>query len=425
MSKKIFFWVFAVLFFVALNKFAYAQQFIHDDANLLTNDDVLESVAQEINNYNNYGANVVVYTVNDDLEFQNLIDAQFSKDSLDVTFRGIINLNILVIYKEGFEYPALVFADNCGLDKEEMSFVLNNEYIQEDDLPVNSDMFVQVSDPDGQVSYTLGWGALTSSKEYDTAFLRLLNFLGGEIKDAINPNRISMKYKYCSFSGQDIVDDTSSDKNPEPLEIPSIILSRLKQIEPFVDQATKKYPRVNKNLELAKIAAESGGVVRAVSVLLPDGSRAGDYGLTQINPCTAKDLGLIKHLSCAAWISGSPKNNPCDPKQCQLRKISLTQDLENILDARKNILAGTKYLNSKILTCQFISDKYDRIRCGVASYNAGYTHVRRAIAKADSTQFVDYYNRLPNPKITGPYVDKIIGYMVWLEQNPDAVSQAT
>jgi tetratricopeptide (TPR) repeat protein len=93
-----------------------------------------------------------------------------------------------------------------------------------------------------------------------------------------------------------------------------------------------------------------------------------------------------------------------------------------VLDARKNILAGTKYLDSRLLRCQFISDKYDRIRCAVASYNAGYTHVRRAIAKADSTQFVDYYNKLPNPKITGPYVDRIIGYMVWLEQNPNDVT---
>lgn len=423
MIKITFIWTLAFLFLLNFS-FASHGGYIHDNANLFLDVSELEDIASQINTYNNHGSRVVVYTVNNDRDLYDLYQNGFANNNLEDS-PYFPNLNVFVLYKEGLEYPILRFSKNCGLDKDEISYVFLNEYVEAEYLPLNSEMFTSITDPDEGELYTLGVTSLLSQRKYQEAFSVVLRFLEGQIKDKIDRSVTNDKYKYCPVVERIILDELKTADLPDSLELHPDIIQRLKQIKPVVQDATRSYPSVPFELEMAKIAKESAGIRTSISSV-------GAYGYSQLLPCTAKDLGLVKKPACIEWYFSSSRTNVCGYKQCKKQGLVLQEDLNNIFDAKKNIFAGTKYLSRLINKCisdfsrygAGVSDKYEVVRCALASYNAGPWTVTKAIAAADSTSFGEYSQKFSKrtKRETIPYVEEVIGYMRYLEENPDVLA---
>lgn len=423
MKKKFIIWIFAMLFLLE-GSFASHGGFIHDNAKLFSDVTELESILQQGNSYNNYGAKVIVYTSNNDQDLYDLYQNGFANNNLEESLYSP-NLNVLVLYKEGLEYPILRFSKNCGLDKDELNFIFSNEYIEEEYLPENSQMFMTVNDPDGGVLYTLGITQLLADNKYQEAFDIVLRFLEGQLREKIDRSIRDDRYKYCPIVAGVSLREASLENLPDSLEVHADIINRLRTIKLTVQDAVKSYSNVPFELEMAKIAKESAGIRTSISFV-------GAYGYSQLLPCTAKELGLVKKPVCIEWYLNSPRTNPCGFKQCKKQGLVLQEDLNNIFDARKNIFAGTKYLSRQINKCVLEfnrrglenPEKYEIVRCALASYNAGPWTVTKAISSADSTSFYDYSQKFSKrtKKETIPYVEEVLGYWRYLEENPRVLS---
>ena len=125
-------------------------------------------------------------------------------------------------------------------------------------------------------------------------------------------------------------------------------IKRINTFDNIINDASKTYG-VDKNLIKSVILTESAGNVKAYS-------KANAKGLMQLIDSTAKDMGV-----------------------------------QNVWDARENILGGTKYLSG--LLRQYKGD----VKLALAAYNAGPGAVNK-------------YNGIPPFKETKNYVARVIGY---------------
>ena len=124
-----------------------------------------------------------------------------------------------------------------------------------------------------------------------------------------------------------------------------------------VERIARQY-KVRPSLVKAVIKAETGGDKNAVSA-------KGAKGLMQLIPDTAKEMGV---------------RDPFNEKQ--------------------NVHGGTKYLKQMLDRYKGDEDK------GLAAYNAGPGNVDKAVKK-DPKNWKKY---LPQPKVTGDYIDKVKKY---------------
>jgi len=126
----------------------------------------------------------------------------------------------------------------------------------------------------------------------------------------------------------------------------------MSEIDRYVEEASRRF-RIDKKLILAVIKQESGFDSCAVS---PKGA----VGLMQITPSTGRSLSS-EDLNC-----------------------------ENLMDARTNVLCGTKYLKQ-------LFDRFKNRNLALAAYNAGPTAVEK-------------YNGIPPFAETQNYVKKVNSY---------------
>ncbi|GCL71807.1 hypothetical protein PN4B1_17120 [Paenibacillus naphthalenovorans] len=107
-----------------------------------------------------------------------------------------------------------------------------------------------------------------------------------------------------------------------------------------------------------------GAIAKTESNFNPSAkSKAGAYGIMQLMPGTAKELGV----------------DPRDPAQ--------------------NVMGGARYIKSMI-------DQFGSVELGLAAYNAGPGNLRKAIRQAGSTNWNDVKKYLP--KETQNYVPKVL-----------------
>jgi len=106
-------------------------------------------------------------------------------------------------------------------------------------------------------------------------------------------------------------------------------------------------------------------------------SQVGALGVMQLMPDTAKELGV----------------NPLDPEQ--------------------SIQGGIRYDAHLLAAWKDVSDPDDRLRLAFASYNAGATHLRRAVTAARSTRWPPVAAALP--AVTGDRAPETVRYVskIW------------
>lgn len=141
----------------------------------------------------------------------------------------------------------------------------------------------------------------------------------------------------------------------------SSIDARIQSLEPIISKAAT-YHGIDTSLVKAIIAAESGGNVSAQS-------SKNAKGVMQILDATAADLGV-----------------------------------EHVWDPEENIFGGTKYLK------QMLERFQGNIKDTIASYNAGPSAVER-------------YNGIPPYKETRAYVQKVLEYIRYFQEQEKKTSE--
>lgn len=193
-------------------------------------------------------------------------------------------------------------------------------------------------------------------------------------------------------------------------------IAKLGDFRVYVQEANQMYLSVPPSLIEAVISAESNADSDAVSY-------TGAAGLMQIQPDTAKELGLIVpdygqvsvpgcYLKSGEIISGTinkliPRCNSCRDKQGNrpyLANCDMDITKDERFDPRKNILAGTKYL-SNLLEKEKINGN---IELALASYNWGLTRVTNNCCNYG--QACNFQSCSNVPQQTKDYVPKVMAY---------------
>lgn len=408
------------------------EKFVYDEANILYDKSKLNDLINQVYNYKNSVVKIVIITSDDENRIKSIITngAGFSEFGLDNTNNKISNLNILIVYKPGWSRPALIYSKNCGLDVNRINEIINLEsYLdgeEERELKLTEYFFVY--------------------ENYNAGFEELLTFLVDEIKQKIDEEELCLLSKFSTRINPELFPDIES------IPIKQVDINRVNTYQSYFDEAHRLYPAIPINLGKAVVKQESNGVRTSVSSV-------GALGLTQIMPCTAKELKLVQTVKCLQCRDGSTKCNPCTSSRSQegrCLKSAPGNGYNYAFDARKNIISGFAYLNKKLDECAGLPEDYERlelriikkikgfitnsdiekidritskfkdnngqyvdeevIKCGLAAYNAGYGNIQIATVKADSLSFNDYQLKFKTrTKLETPdYIVKVLGYYKWL-----------
>ncbi len=430
--------------------FSEDNNFIYDNANIISNSESLNQLIVDMYNYKENHAKIVVYTDTDEEVAKEKISKGMSEFNLEDN-----SLNVLIVYSPGWPNPYIIVNKNCGLDVNEIRDMLKSD---------NEDILNDIPESFNQKDYDRGLSDIV---------INLINMI--ELKIDIEPTlqcaiedlNQRNEVLYASFQ------KTLEDEKIGLKEIPITDLNRINKYDSYIKEAHKLYPAVPVNMIRSLIEKESNGISTNVN------QNSGAAGLIQITALTGTDPyvkpRLIGKIMCAKCSIDHPNCSPTSQYCLRSAAIPRPSNLKSTdreyskyydyrLDPRKNILGGTSYFNYLLNRCDNINsysnrvakraltlikdgkksiipsigqitritvdsislyveilrvnspiDDTERIKCALSSYNAGPTTVEIAVAKADSLLWNNYNSKLPRQE-TRDYITITLSYYKWLEK---------
>ena len=102
--------------------FSEDNNFIYDNANIISNSESLNQLIVDMYNYKENHAKIVVYTDTDEEVAKEKISKGMSEFNLEDN-----SLNVLIVYSPGWPNPYIIVNKNCGLDVNEIRDMLKSD----------------------------------------------------------------------------------------------------------------------------------------------------------------------------------------------------------------------------------------------------------------------------------------------------------